>query len=289
MALIAPSGPYLADDTEPGKALLKAAGWGWRELADPSEADGFLAATDTVRAERLVQAFVDPDVDAVWVLRGGYGCLRLLPRLDWEVLRAHPKPLLGMSDLTALLNAAVERAGLPAFHGPVVRSVPRLDETSRHDLAQWLEHGTTPLQHRVEWLAGGTVEGRLMGGNLATLVSLVGTPWMPDLKGAILLLEDVNEAPYRVDRMLQTLLQAGILKDIKGVVMGEFLDEDQPADLRIDLIRDLALDLGFTLVSGAPCGHGSINSVFPFGAPATLDRRHFLMELPPAAPQARPG
>jgi len=125
------------------------------------------------------------------------------------------------------------------------------------------------------------VEGRLMGGNLATLVSLVGTPWLPDLKDAVLLLEDVNEAPYRIDRLFQTLLHAGLLKDINGIALGEFLDGDSPADLRVDLIRDLALDLGFTLVSGLPCGHGEVNSVYPLGAQATLDRRHFLMEVPP--------
>jgi muramoyltetrapeptide carboxypeptidase len=271
IALVAPSGPFDPAEMAEGIALAEACGRPVKWFADPAEGDGFLAAPDARRAAHLHAAFADREVGLVWALRGGYGALRLLPLLDFDRLRAHPKPLLGLSDVTLLLNVLAARAGVPTLHGPVVRQVPRLDAMSRATLRALLGMGALPLGHRVSWLHGDTVDGRLWGGNLATLCSAVGTPWLPDLRGAILFLEDVNEPPYRVDRMFQQLAQAGALQGVRGVVLGEFSAGEGPVDLRLDLLVELARRHGFALAAGLACGHGEANTLIPLGASARLE------------------
>jgi len=271
IALVAPSGPFAPSEMAEGIALAAACGRPVRWFADPAEAVGFLAASDARRAAHLHAAFADPEVGLVWALRGGYGALRLLPHLDLDRLRAHPKPLLGLSDVTLLLNVLAERAGLPTLHGPVVRQVPRLDAASRAQLTEYLASGLLPRAHAVRRLHGDSVTGRLRGGNLATLCSAVGTPWWPDLTDAVLVLEDVNEAPYRVDRMLQTLAQAGALEGVRAVVLGQFLGEDGPVDLAADLLIELARERGFALADSLACGHGAANTLLPLGASVRLE------------------
>lgn len=272
IALVAPSGPFEPAEMAEGIALAEACGRPVKWFADPAEADGFLAAPDARRAAHLHAAFADPDVGLVWALRGGYGALRLLPCLDLALFRANPKPLLGLSDVTLLLNVLAARAGVPALHGPVVRQVPRLDDPSRATLRALLGMGALPLGHRVSWLHGDTVDGPLWGGNLATLCSAVGTPWAPDLRGAVLFVEDVNEAPYRVDRMLQQLAQSGALQGVRGIVLGEFLEGESPVDLRLDLLVELARRHDFALAAGLACGHGAANTLIPLGAGGRLER-----------------
>ena len=279
IALVAPSGPFEPADMAAGVALAEACGRPVRWYADPAEADGFLAAPDLRRAAHLHAAFTDPDVGLVWAVRGGYGALRLLPHLDLELLGAHPRPLLGLSDVTLLLNVLASRAGVPALHGPVVRQVPRLDAPSLAALRAWLAHGALPSVHAVQGLCGSRVEGPLWGGNLATLCSALGTRWFPDLAGAILFVEDVNEAPYRVDRMFQSLAQSGALDGVRGVVLGELSDGGAPADVRLDLLVALGERHGFSLAAGLACGHGAANTLLPLGGRACLDPSAGVLEV----------
>ena len=281
IALVAPSGPFDPAEMAAGVALAGACGRPVRWFAEDCEADGFLAAPDLRRARHLHAAFCDPSVDLVWALRGGYGALRLLPHLDLARLAANPKPLLGLSDVSLLLNALAARAGVPAVHGPVARQVPRLDAASREALTAFFASGGLPRSLPVRPLAGDAVEGRLWGGNLATLCSAVGTPWFPNLEDALLVVEDVNEAPYRVDRMFQTLAQSGALRGVRGVVLGEFSDADAPAALRLDLLIELANRHGFALAHGLACGHGAANLPWRLGALARLNAAEGMLEVAP--------
>jgi muramoyltetrapeptide carboxypeptidase len=285
IALVAPSGPFEPADMAEGIALARACGRPVTWYADPAEADGFLAASDARRAEHLHAAFADPAVGLVWALRGGYGALRLLPHLDLDRLRAHAKPLLGLSDVTLLLNVLAARAGVPTLHGPVVRQVSRLDAASLAALTTYLTTDELPRTHALRWLHGASVKGDLWGGNLATLCSAIATPWFPDLRGGLLFVEDINEAPYRVDRMFQSLAQAGALEGVSGLVLGRFSEPDpangadRPADLRLDLLIDVAEQQGFSLATGLPCGHGATNTLLPVGGPASLDATAGVLEV----------
>ena len=272
VALIAPAGRFDPTDMAPGLALLDELGRPWRMLADPDEADGALAAPDATRAARLDQAMGAPEAGLAWALRGGYGCIRLLRLLDLAALAARDTALMGLSDLTVLLNVIAARTGLITLHGPVLRSVGALDSESRATLTRWLGEGRLPEAHALDWIAGEGGRGRLFGGNLATLTSLLGSPFFALPDAAVLFIEDVNEAPYRIDRMFQNLSLAGALDELSGVVLGELLIDDQPIAPRLDWLLELSKRHGFSLARGLACGHGARNTVLPVGAPVALDR-----------------
>ena len=184
----------------------------------------YLAGTDEERAADLNAAFRDPSVDAIWCIRGGYGSGRLLPLLDWEAIRKNPKPLLGYSDITALLNAIYARTGLVTFHAPTCSA--NMSEYSVAELKRVVfatepagviaaappvepREGFVDREDRLRRIAPGTGRGRLVGGNISVFSMLVGTPWEPDLAGSILFLEEVGEEPYRIDRWLTQLRPDG--------------------------------------------------------------------------------
>jgi muramoyltetrapeptide carboxypeptidase len=279
VVLIAPAGRFDPADMAPGLALLDELGRPWRMLAAPDEADGALAAPDATRAARLGQAMDSPGTGLAWALRGGYGCVRLLRGLDAPALAERDTALMGLSDLTVLLNVIAARAGLITLHGPVVRSVGGLDEESRVALRGWLGEGRLPRRHGLDWIRGDSARGRLFGGNLATLVSLLGTPFFGLPEGALLFVEDVNEAPYRVDRMFQSLSLSGALDRVSGVILGEFLVDGRPISPRLDWLVELSERHGFSLARGLACGHGARNTVLPVGAPAVLGRGGAALEI----------
>ncbi len=250
-----------------------------------------LAASDGQRLADLHAAFADPEVDAVVALRGGYGCMRLLDRVDTALLRRHPKPLVGYSDLTAL-HALRQTLGLPGWHAPMPASDWHLGEAAWADaqaLAHWLRaglkaddvirpvpgvpaadatpaHGATMAPHPLDQ-GQGLVRGRLTGGNLAVLVALLGTPFMPDLDGAILFLEDVAEDPYKVDRLLCQLRLSGRLERVAGFLIGSFSDADSPDAVLADVLRPL----GKPVLAGWPSGHCCPNVALPLGVEVEMD------------------
>ncbi|NDY42453.1 LD-carboxypeptidase [Dissulfurirhabdus thermomarina] len=229
----------------------------------------YLAGTDADRARTFEALCRHPEADLVWCLRGGYGCGRWLPLVDWAALPGRMPLVAGFSDVT-FLHAALVRNGRPALHAPLVATLDRTDAPSRAALAEFLRAGRLPaLSGRP--LAPGTAEGPLVGGNLACLCHLVGTPFEPPWTGAILFIEDRGEPPYRLDRMLTHLRQAGCLAAAAGVAVGRLTETGAPPDLLRRLLADRLSDLEIPVVTDLPAGHGPANAPLLLGAPYRVD------------------
>jgi muramoyltetrapeptide carboxypeptidase len=275
--LIAPGSPFDRGVFKAGQRVLKGLGLVPVVSRTVFAREGFLAGSDRRRADELTWALQEEDTKAVWCIRGGYGTARLLPLLDLPRLRRHPKLLVGFSDVTALLVQLARPGGFVTIHGPVITQLPRLPAT---DL-RWLEallFGTRAPQRlslgRTRTLVPGTAEGPLVAGNLCTLASLAGTRFAPDLRGAVLCLEDVNEEAYRLDRLFWQIVSAGLLKGTRGIVVGELVGCKPEGTGRHSARRVLerAISaLGVPALSGAAFGHGRRNLALPIGVRARLD------------------
>jgi muramoyltetrapeptide carboxypeptidase len=275
VALVAPAGPLRSQD-ELDLAIAQTRALGWDAIvADNALArHGYLAGTDAQRLADFNRALTDRTIDGIWCLRGGYGAMRILSGLNVDAMRAHPKTLIGYSDITAL-HTALSAADVVTFHGPTARSP--LSDFSRDSLARAVAEQRDPCGHALDsrTLRGGRAEGRLVGGNLALLAALQGTPFAPDYTDAILVLEDVGEATYRLDRMLQQLALSGALGALAGIVFGQFTEGTADGDLASlaldDLLREVADAAGVPTIVGAPLGHIEHQWTVPLGAHALLD------------------
>ncbi|HEY6514781.1 MAG TPA: LD-carboxypeptidase [Steroidobacteraceae bacterium] len=231
----------------------------------------YLAGHDERRLAELASALTDTGTRAIFCARGGYGMMRLLPGL--EGIEVAAKPVIGFSDITAL-HQLLQRRGLVSVHGPVVTQLARLEAHAHERLFELLESDApaAELSGRETFVAG-TVEGPLLGGNLAVLTRLLGTPFLAPLEGAILLLEDVGERPYRLDRMWTHLALAGVFRRVRGIALGEFTGcEDKDADYSsADVLRELAAATGLPCAAGFPIGHGAQNQPVPLGVRVRLD------------------
>lgn len=248
----------------------------------------YLAGTDVERAADVNSMFADDSVDAIFCLRGGYGSLRILPLLDYGVIGANPKILLGYSDITALLNAIHHKTGLVTFHGPIAaqdftdytlgefrRVLMRPEPPAPLGAPPPFEAapGRARRKNRISRFRGGRARGRLLGGNLSLLCKLLGTPFEPDFRGRILFLEDVEEAPYRIDGMLTQLWLAGKLQQVAGIAFGKFTDADTDENTFSveQVLRDRCAELDIPVVRGLMIGHVPDQTVVPVGALAELD------------------
>ena len=245
---------------------------------------GYLAGTDAARASDLDVMFADPDVRAIFAIRGGWGGARILPLLDWNGIRDNPKLLIGYSDTTALHLAIAARAGFATLHAP--NGASSWQKESWDSLWQIAFAAGTPVLGgaRVEdavgrparTLTGGTARGRLLGGNLTILSTLMGTGWLPDFDGAILFVEDINEDPYRVDRMFQQLKLGGILDRVGGVIFGQCTRCGSPAPgsdtFTLDDVVDQYLGaLGKPAIAGFDTGHVGNQLSLPVGVDVEFD------------------
>jgi len=274
LGLIAPAGPPSAGSIEQVPALLERHGYRAKIFpgcAGPTHL-GFLAAGDEQRLADLHAAFADPGVDAVMCLRGGWGCARLQDRIDVKLLKRHRKPLIGYSDITTL-HGLRDRLGQAGWHAPMPASDLLKSQADAQTLFAQLRHGAqtgdvlAPEMSEHALNRGVSARGRLVGGNLSVYAALLGTAWQPKVKGAILFLEDVAEAPYRVDRMLTQLRLAGLLDAAAGFLIGSFSDADSPDEVLADHLRPLAKPI----LAGWPSGHCSPNAALPLGVDVTLD------------------
>lgn len=288
VALLSPSSPV--EDSlalQLAREALEALGLRVALGAHAGARRGYLAGDDAARAADLNAAFADPAIRGIVCVRGGYGAMRLLPRLDYAAVRRDPKPVLGYSDITALLCGLAAQTGLVGFHGPVAAgSWPAFNaaqfrqlllERALPEYANPQERGDDLLvrQNRTVTITGGRARGPLVGGNLAVLAALVGTPYLPEFDGAILFLEDVGEAPYRIDRMFATLRLAGLLDRVAGVVFGQCTD-CKPGDGYGSLTLEQILDdylrpLGIPAYRGAQIGHLREQFIVPVGGQVELD------------------
>lgn len=283
VGLIAPASPVegalhleAVEHTIRGMGLVPRAG---RHVADGF---GYLAATDEARAADIHAMFADDSVRAIFAIRGGWGSARLLPLLDWDLIRANPKLLIGYSDVTALHLAFAARAGYATVHAP--NAANRWDVASWNSLWRLAFTGETPLLGAEDGQGGartttirpGIATGRLLGGNLTILSTLMGTPWLPDFDGAILFLEDVGEAQYRIDRMLNQLALAGVLGKVAGVVFGQCRNctsgSADYAGFGVPQILDHYLaPLGVPAFRGANIGHVRNQLSLPVAARVRVD------------------
>jgi muramoyltetrapeptide carboxypeptidase len=233
---------------------------------------GYLAGDDQRRIDELNGLLRDPDVRAIACARGGYGIMRILPHLDAGALRADPKPIIGFSDVTALLMWAWSQAGVRGVHGPVVAHLGELGSDDHARLFEVLEHPDAPLQLEATSIgAAGPVCGPLIGGNLSLLSHLVGTPYLPDLRGAVLLVEDIGERPYAIDRYLTHLGLAGVLSGLAGVLVGELVRCDEShGPSALDVIGERLSNYQLSGRAGAPVGHGTRNRAFTLGTMVDL-------------------
>jgi muramoyltetrapeptide carboxypeptidase len=275
--VVAPSGPVPRDAFAAGLAPLRARYDVRFDEAAIFARDGFLAGPDEQRLPALRSALEEPDVEAVIMARGGYGLLRLLPFLEPALFARRPRALVGFSDGTALLAAAA-RAGVASIHGPVVTQLGNLPEGDRAALFALLERpGLAPLVDGLEEVIPGRVQGPLLGGNLEVFTRLIGTPYLPDLSGAILFFEDLGERPYRVDRMITHLDLAGVFGAVSAVVLGDFSSCREPAATRDEsptadeVLLERLGRLPIAVARAGAFGHGTRNVALPYGALCELD------------------
>ncbi len=235
----------------------------------------YLAGNDRQRADIINHHFSDPGIDAVICARGGFGAMRVLPYLDWDVIRKNPKPFIGFSDATAILLTIIDKAGIPVLHGPTITTLSAASASTLDFFYQTLIHSSGPvqLQCRTKLLPADIlhpVSSTLKGGNLSTISHLVGTPFQPDFSKSILFFEDVNEPAYKIDRMLTQMKLAGLFDRIQGVVTGSFY-QCENASYIDEIMTEIFDDCSVPVFTGLPAGHGPDNLCLPMGMSVTMD------------------
>ncbi len=290
VAIVAPAGPVDAARLERGIARLAAAGYVPETAEGILARDGFLAGNDAHRAAQLDWALALPEARAVMAARGGYGTTRLLPLVDWARAARRPKLVVGYSDVTAILAYRATRLGVPGIHGPMAAAdlALRPDAESLDAFARLAAGEVSPREPwgpPCERLRAGAAEGILCGGCLSVVTAMLGTPYEPDFRGALLFLEDVTENAYRLDRMLTQWIQSGRLSRIAGIVAGAVapVGGESGDDIR-KVFAAAGKRLSVPVWYGFPAGHEGRNVALPFGVRARIDARGrlFLRESPVA-------
>lgn len=302
IGVIAPAGPVEAQRLALVPAFYAAQGWRARIYPGCAQRCDYLAGDDNTRLADLHTALADPEVAAIHCIRGGYGSMRILDRIDASLVRRASKLLIGYSDITAL-HALWAQQGLASLHAPMAASDMLLPghEADRDAFFDLLRQGLMAgqaLTPTIDATAAslcrpGVAEGPLIGGNLSLVAALLGTPWAWDARGAILFLEDVNEEPYRVDRLLTQLRLAGVLDAAAGFVLGSFTEEASP----MGLLQEMLGGLGKPVLAGWPSGHGTPNRPLPMGLRVRLDAQagsltllqDFLRTSPSTSQPTSPG
>ncbi len=272
IGVVAPAGPFDPKIFSQGLSTVESLGFRIRVNDEIFEKTGYLAGNDTHRARLINRLFKDPAIDAIFCARGGFGSLRILPLMDFDVIRKNPKVFIGFSDITALLTAITNRSGLVSFHGPVVTTLAKASEMTCNSLLGAIS-SDRPLEVQPAGsvvIQAGRAQGPLIGGNLATLCHLLGTPFEPQFKHRILLLEDRGEALYRIDRMLFQMKLAGCFDEPAGLVLGSFEDCGD-LDGIYQIFQEHFQDIHIPILAGFDIGHGKQNMTIPFGIEAILD------------------
>lgn len=269
IGIAAPSGAVDREQFEKGVAMLANMGFAPMVLSDVFLRHRCLAGPDHRRAAALNRCFEDDGIDAVFCARGGYGALRVLPWLDLELIQQHPKPFIGFSDISALHWVLFKECGLATYHGPVVASLANADPATLEAMTAALCSCRMIRLKGLMALKGGEATGPVAGGNLSTLAHLLGTPFSPQFRGCILLLEDINEPIYKIDRMLSQMKLAGCLSGLIGLALGSFADCG-PQESLLEVVAEIFEDQDIPIVVGFEVGHGPINRTALLGAEAEL-------------------
>lgn len=280
IGLVSPAGPEDPKAIKKGIEFLKSLGFNIKEGKHLYDKEKYLAGSDIDRATDLMDMFKDTDVDMILCVRGGYGTMRILPLLDFDIIKKNPKIFMGFSDITTLLNMIAQKSNIITFHGPMGSS--SLDE--KYTLESFLNMLTNcksefkidnPKDFDIKEEVAGYAEGEIVGGNLCLICSTLGTPYEIDFKNKILFIEEIGEAPYKIDRMLTQLLLCNKLQECSGFILGQFKGcelSNYERSFKLDeVIRDRILSLGKPTLSNIMSGHDYPKLTIPIGCKCLLD------------------
>lgn len=287
IGVVAPSGPVKRSEIREGFEALESLGF--RVVLSPHlfEKERYLAGSDEVRLQDLHAMFADERVKGIVCARGGYGALRLFERMDFDLVKKHPKLFVGFSDVTALLLALYKKTRLVTVHGPVMKTLCADQGRNLESLLRLVttRERITMKFRKARSVKRGVARGTLVGGNLTLIAHLTGTPFMPPLRDVLLFLEEKGEEPYRVDRMLTHLRLAGVFERCAGIMTGSFVDCGRSAEIEA-LIEERLGDLKVPVITGIPVGHGEENLALPIGVRAELDTAQGTLVLSEACVKA---
>ncbi|MCK5097019.1 MAG: LD-carboxypeptidase [Desulfobacteraceae bacterium] len=273
IGICAPSGSFDSKLFDKGLEVIREMGFNPSVPKDIYQTKRYLAGNDSLRAEVITNFFADKNVKGIMCARGGFGAIRILDLLDWEIIQNNPKLFIGFSDITALLVNLTKLPLMEVIHGPNITSLAKAEQKTKDSLYELLTIGSTGVSElRVATpviINKGSSKGKLAGGNLATLNHLVGTIYQPEFKDCILFIEDTGEAPYKIDRMLTQMKMAGCFKGIKGVVAGSFNDCEN-LEMVQEIIKEIFEEYNVPILAGLESGHGRINLSLPLGVDVKL-------------------
>lgn len=288
LGIVAPSGPFKNYTLDEIEITLKTLGYNVKfSKSCYSSYKGYLSSEDAIRAKDIEDMFLDNEIDAIFCIRGGYGTPRILNLINYNIISENPKPFIGFSDITALHTAFNQKSGLVTFHGIMAGSSPNWDEFSYKSLLDALNMDGTlviknPSDSPINTLVGGKCCGTITGGNLALLVSTLGSEFEIDTKGKILFIEDIGENIYKLDRMLTALDLAGKFKDCSGIIFGDFFDCNKSSEDDFEL-EELFLDrvakYNKPCISNLKCGHCTPTLTLPLGVHCELDANNKEIKL----------
>lgn len=288
IGIVAPASIESVKNIETGIAKLLSLGFKIKKGKHIYDKWGPFAGKDVDRAEDIMEMFKDKDVKMLLCIRGGYGAMRLLPYLNFNIIRKNPKLFMGYSDITVLLNSFYEKEGLITFHGPMLSSNFNINETQDSFLKTVMEGNKkysihNPINLPMLSNTDKSVEGRIVGGNLSLICSTLGTPYEIITKNKLLFLEDIDEAPYKIDRMLTQLLLSKKLQDCKGFILGQFTNcEGEQKDNKFllkEVIEDRILKLNKPTLMNIMCGHDNPKLTIPIGAKAKLNCKNSSIDI----------
>jgi muramoyltetrapeptide carboxypeptidase len=291
IAVLAPAGPPRAERLKRGAALLKKHGYNIRIYPQVYRKRGYLAGDDKIRAQAVMDAFSDKSIDAIFAARGGFGCQRILPLLDFNIIEANPKPLIGYSDLTILLLSIYHKCGFVTFHGPMTEV-----DFGKHPSRFQIDHFFKALEspepigfiptasgYRYGTLSGGKARGEIIGGNISLINKLVGTGFLPSFKNKVVFLEDTEEQPYRIDGYLAHIFLGTDLADAAGFIIGEITRSEarnkaESLSLK-QVLKDYFANIGKPVITGYACAHGREKITIPIGIKVAIDAEKKTLEF----------
>ena len=287
IGLITPSSSITDEKLEKAISNMKLLGLKVKLGKHIKSINGYLAGTDEQRLEDLHNMFADNEVDGIWCIRGGYGVGRILPKINYKLIKKNPKVLIGYSDITALLLAIYQKTGLIGFHGPLASSDftdysvkhlkgvlmnPKMSYTIGHAMDS---DDSKDKAYHSKVIRIGKAKGELTGGNLTLLAAAVGTGFQPKFKNKLVFIEDIGEKPYRLDRMFTQLLQGSDLHKAAGIILGVFEDcEAKESDRSLSLLEmfnDRLRNLNMPIIYGLSFGHIKNHTTLPVGIEAEMD------------------
>lgn len=288
IGIIAPASTDDIEKINENINLFKALGYKVKIGKNIFKSYGYLAGTDKERAEDINRMFADKEIDAIICYRGGYGCIRMANYLDLKTIKKNPKIFCGYSDITLLLNYINKKCKFPTFHGPMINSDFK-DPLTRHYFTNILENINEKITYDLKNICNDNFKvynskdfkGKLVGGNLSIICSTIGTPYEIKFKNNILLIEEVNESPYVIDRMLSQLICSGKLNNLQAIILGHFTNcTSNKSTLTLEeIIEEKLLPLNIPIIKHFPCGHDYPNVTIPIGVTFRYDsKKHLLIQ-----------